>query len=177
MAIAAWLFLAAFSVAHATSVRALEIDEVVRGSGQIFYGRVTSVRTGVVPGMNIPYTEYTFSVGEWVLGGSGRSVTIRQVGSARGASGVPDLPSYKKGQEVVLCVHAPSRIGLTSPVGMQQGYYPVVRKAGGQRLVQLGTMSVSVARKRAALKGSPASAVPDEQLPLSDFLQVLRDVR
>lgn len=172
----ALLFLAAGFEGRATSVRAMEIDEVVRAAGQIFYGRVTTVRTGVVPGMDVPYTEYTFEVSEWVRGGSGQTVTIRQVGSGRGAA-VPGLPSYKKGQEVVLCLHAPSRIGLTSPVGIQQGYYPVVRQVGGERAVQLGSMSASVGRMRAALKGSAAPAVPEEQVSLTDFLLVLRGIR
>ena len=178
------LFLAVVSAtagwSHATSVRALEIDEVVRASDQIFLGRLVAVGEGRVPGMDLPYTEYRFAVAEWIKGGTGQTVSIRQMGTLGRAPLLAGLPSYRKGQEIVLCLYKPSRVGLTSPVGMQQGYYPVERDAGGERFVRLGVMSGSVARLRAGLKGAATGAgepqVVDRVL-LDEFLSLLRAVR
>ncbi|MBI2822654.1 MAG: hypothetical protein HYX74_10545 [Acidobacteria bacterium] len=164
----------------ATSVRALELEDVVGGSYQIFLGRLIAVRQGSIQDFDLTYTEYTFAVSDWIKGGGNQTVSVRQLGRSGGVGLIPGIPSYKKGEEVVLFIHRPSQIGLTSPVGMQQGYYPVERDSGGDRYVRLGAMRSSVERLRSRLK-IPVS--PSEQLRatdlmlLEDFLSLVRQLR
>lgn len=164
----------------ATSVRAVELDELVRGAEQIFWGRVTDIRQGVLPGMGLGYTEYTLAVNDWIKGGTGSTVTFRQLGRAAGPAAVPGMPVYKRGAEVLLFLHGPSRIGLTSPVGMQQGYYPVGKDLSGARYVTLGTMASSVVRFRSQVPGAK-SALPDgtpaAAMPLDEFVALLRQMK
>ncbi|HEY2933172.1 MAG TPA: hypothetical protein VGK99_15635 [Acidobacteriota bacterium] len=169
--------LACTAVAYATSVRPLELEELVRQSNQIFVGRVVDMHHGTVAGTDFGYTEYTFAVNDWVKGGSARTVKVRQL--ARPFL-IPGLPAYKKGQDVLLFLHRPSEIGLTSPVGMQQGYYPVIRAANGERVIRAGTMIPSVARLQAQAKGAAQPAtreIPAGSLPLADFLALIRQIQ
>lgn len=163
----------------ATSVRALEIEELVRQSQQIFLGRVVGIQYGTVPGFDLEYTEYTLAVSDWIKGTASSTVKIRQLGRLGKPSLAPGLPTYKKGEEALLFVHAPSAIGLTSPVGMQQGYYRVERDLTGERYVRAGAMMPSIIRLQSGSRNSsrPAGeARAADQVPLEDFLSLVRQV-
>lgn len=167
------------AVGHATSVRALELEELVRQSHQIFVGRVIATRQGTIPDSNLDYMEYTVSVSDWIKGGSSPTVKFRQLGRPGGALLVPGLPRYKKGEEVLLFIHQPSEIGLTSPVGMQQGHYRVERGTTGERYVRAGSMLPSIIRLTSQSKPavSPiAVTAPSDRISLEDFLTLLRQI-
>ncbi|MBI4456885.1 MAG: hypothetical protein HY644_13445 [Acidobacteria bacterium] len=161
---------------YATSVRALELEELVGESQQVFLGRVIAIQNGIIPGFDLPYTDYTFAVSEWIKGGSGRTVKIRQANQLE-VSVFPGLPFYKKGEEALMFIDKPSEIGLTSPVGLQQGYYHVERDFNGERYIRMGAMLASVMRLQARLKG-PGRAVEEapssDRIPLHDFLALVR---
>ena len=174
-----FLLLLFSSAVRATSVRAIELDELVGGSHQIFLGRVVAIDQGTVPGFNLPYVQYTFAVIDWVKGGSGQTLQIRQLGRS-GATLLPGLPVYKMGRETLLFVHKPSAIGLTSPVGMQQGFYPVEKDSEGERYVRLGPMGPSVERLRSQLpsaKSLSREAPVQDRISLDDFLSLVRQAR
>lgn len=167
------------AVGHATSVRALELEELVRQSYQIFVGRVVATGQGTVPDSSLDYTEYTISVSDWIKGGSSPTVKFRQLGRPGGALLVPGLPRYKKGEEVLLFIHQPSEIGLTSPVGMQQGHYRVERGTNGERYVRAGSMLPSIVRltSRSRTADSPvANTTPSDRILLGDFLTLIRQI-
>jgi len=165
---------------YASSVRPLELEELVRQSHQIFVGRVVATRQGTMPDSHLAYTEYTVSVSDWIKGGSSPTLTFRQLGRSGGALFIPGLPQYRKGDEVLLFIHQPSEIGLTSPVGMQQGYYRVERATNGDRYVRAGSMLPSVVRlsSRARAAQSPAaSSAPSDRVSLTDFLTLVRRIQ
>ncbi|MBI3940047.1 MAG: hypothetical protein HY315_04375 [Acidobacteria bacterium] len=166
--------------AYATSVRAVELDELVGSSDQIFLGRVVEVRQGTLAGFDLNYTEYTFAVSDWIKGGSGDTLKVRQLGRGAGAPVLPGIPAYKKGAEILLFIHRPSRIGLTSPVGMDQGYYPVEKDGNGDRTVHLRTMNASVERLQSRLQAgkSPAPGLPaTDRMPLDEFVSLVRRLK
>jgi hypothetical protein len=78
--------------------------------------------------------EYTFLVREGIKGvRTGQKVVFRQVRSGGlGRSGVPGVPEYRAGQDLVLFLHGESRLGLTSPVGLLQGAFAVKRTQRGE---------------------------------------------
>ena len=49
-------------------------------------------------------------------------------------TGIEGAPRYVEGEEVVLFLYGDSRAGFTSPVGLGQGKFSVVRDKHGQRL-------------------------------------------
>ena len=52
--------------------------------------------------------------------------------SARGNRG---LPSYTPGEEVLLFLAAPGKLGLTAPIGLTQGKLPVTTLASGEKII------------------------------------------
>ena len=59
-------------------------------------------------------------------------MVFRQVRSGQaGVKGIPGIPSYQRGEEVVLFLHADSRLGLTSPVGLFQGVFHLAEAGDG----------------------------------------------
>jgi hypothetical protein len=180
------VLLGAFSIAmpflHATSVRPLELQELVDQSHQIFVGKVVSIQEGVVPESNLNYTEYTFAVSDWVKGGSAKMITVRQLGRFNGVSQIPGLPKYKKGKETLLFIHRASQIGLTSPVGLHQGHFPIEKSANGERFVLPGRMNSSLLKARLqsgspAAKSATSEGIPENGIRLTEFLTVLRQIR
>jgi len=116
---------------HATSVRTVNLEEMVRYSDRIFWGRCLFQETEVVPGSGMTVRRYRFRVIEGLKGvAAGDMVTFRQVLGFPGK--ISGVPHYSKGQELLLFLHGDSRLGLTSPVGMYQGTFKRVKMPGGE---------------------------------------------
>lgn len=138
--LAAW---SAPTGAQALSLRGLSLGEVVSRAATIFVGRCVDARRveGPLPGTQA--IEATYAVSQWVKGAPGTAdlpsqVTVRQVVMGSGDLGGPAF-HLLPGQESVLFLHAPSALGFTSPVGMGQGVYRVVRSSpGGPDMVVRG---------------------------------------
>ena len=137
--------------AHALTVRALTLDDLVARADRIVYAQCVSVTPLAPPGA-LPVVEITLAVEETLKGAAGERLTIRQLGGRWRKL----LPTCRAGDEVVLFLHAPSRAGLTSPVGMQQGYLRVVRSPGQAARIT-GDARIVGALMRAAVPGAPAA--------------------
>jgi hypothetical protein len=91
-------------------------------------------------------TYVTFAVSQSLKGEVLQKLTIKQLGGRSGGGKIlriPGLPLYREGEEVVLFLHGTSGGGFTSPVGLGQGKYAVVRQ-GAKALVinELSNMGV-----------------------------------
>lgn len=118
--------------------------ERLESEAQLLFVGVCTSRTATIGPRGIPVNVFTFEVTEAVKGRlkKGSRVEFRQFGSdvphANGLTlRVAGLPNYRVGQEVLLFLNRPSRIGLTAPVGLSQGVFPVVRGAKGKREIVL----------------------------------------
>lgn len=118
----------------ATRVRMVNLVEMVRLSDRIFWGVCTDAREKSDDPSGLTVMEYTFQVRRGLKGvQAGDQVVFRQFQAAQGrAFGIPGLPRYSKGNEFLLFLHGDSRIGLTSPVGMEQGLFRLEEMEGGQ---------------------------------------------
>ncbi len=118
----------------ATSVRTVNLEEMVNLAERVFYGRCLSVKPTSHP-IGMAVSEYTFQVLEAVKGvRPGQKIVFRQVdATGRGLlPGIIGMPVYRKGREILLFLHGDSQVGLTSPVGLSQGVFAVVRDMDGQ---------------------------------------------
>jgi hypothetical protein len=97
-------------------------EQLVRSSGIIFSGRVTSVGTAASPsGQSHASTAITFRVEHAVLGAAtGQILTIHEWVGLWGRG-----ERYYVGEHVLLFLYAPSKLGLTSPVSGAMGRFAV----------------------------------------------------
>ncbi len=109
----------------ATSVRLVNLAEMTEAADRVFRGRCVSVKKLADPAGGFPAVEFRFEVLEAVKGTEkGQTVVFRQVQTARrGAGGIPGIPEYRKGEDLLIFLAGDSRIGLTSPIGLGQGAF------------------------------------------------------
>jgi hypothetical protein len=129
------------ATAHATDVVPMPFARVVAGAGTIVHGTVTAVRSGRDEA-GLPATWVTLAVHAHLKGPDADTLVVKQLGVHEPlADGtllhVPGLPRLVLGEEYVLFLHAPSRRGFTSPVGLAQGVYRVDRR-GPEVMVRPG---------------------------------------
>ncbi len=135
-----WLAFAAFWVSlnglilFGTSVKQVNLSQMVRYADRVFYGKCVSVESKLDPDSGFTIQEYRFRVIEGLKGvAEGEEVVVRQLLSmGSGGPAISGLPSYQKGQDLLLFLHADSRLGLTSPVGMQQGTFRPLKLENGE---------------------------------------------
>lgn len=118
----------------ATTVRRVNLFEMVELADRVFAGRCLSAQPMIDPGTGYPIVEYTFLVQEGMKGVTdGQRVVFRQISDGEGkAGGVHGVPRYHQGQEVLLFLHGDSSIGLTSPVGLAQGLFRLEKTETGE---------------------------------------------
>ena len=118
----------------ATTVKTVNLEEMVNLAERVFYGRCLSVKpTSHRIGMAV--SEYTFQVLEAVKGvRPGQKIVFWQVdATGRGLlPGIIGMPVYRKGRKILIFLHGDSQVGLTSPVGLSQGVFAVDRDKEGQ---------------------------------------------
>lgn len=131
------LMLALAAPAAAASVRALNLEEMMRLADRVFVGKVVAVRVAFDAATQRPARFTTFEVIRPVKGNLGETVTIKQLaGQLPGQTVLPvGLPAFHPGQELVLFLHGDSSLGYTSPVGLAQGQMTVKTAPNGAKSV------------------------------------------
>jgi len=105
--------------------------ELSRSAGTIVRGQVVSTRVEPHPDYrNIPTLLITLKVEEVLKGKAGQTFTFRQ--AILDIRDRYDHNGYKKGQHVLLLLARPSRYGFSSPMGLEQGRFRLVRSASGR---------------------------------------------
>src|SRR5436190_16158123 len=114
--------------------RRLDLATMTAHAGTIVAGRIVALRTGSHPQYhNIGALFVTLQVSETLKGSptdrltfmqfAGRAAASSAAGRVSMAQTLPDMPSYRVGEEVVLFLYPASSAGFTSPVGGEQGKY------------------------------------------------------
>ena len=98
------------------------LRQLIRDSGYIFDGTVVSVTSvGQTEASSVETVQITFRIEEPILGTrKGQLLTIREW-SGLWNSG----ERYRPGERLLLFLHRPSKLGLTSPVGGPRGRFTV----------------------------------------------------
>ena len=151
----------------------------------IVHGRVVGAYLEPYAALNgAPTMVVTLRAIDYLKGRAAPTFTFRQfVWDVRARYG--SLP-YKKGAEVVLFMRAPSRYGLSSPVGLEQSRFEVVRSGASAHVIN-GRGNAGLlegVRQQAQQRGMSLSAHSSRMLgsarggPLSldDFKQLTREL-
>lgn len=117
------------------------LDQLTDRAADILRGTVVSARVEKHPELtNLDTIVVTLRVQETLKGQSSGTFTFRQyiwdIRDRRDAAG------YRKGQQYLLLMNAPSRHGLTSPAGMELGRFRLSRDATGREVAVNGRGNV-----------------------------------
>jgi len=116
----------------------VDLARMVDESENVVLARVTNVVAEKHPQFeNLDTVVVTLQVIEPLKGTPGATLTFRQY-----VWDITDLNTklnYRTGEEVVLMLRQPSQVGLTSPVGLEQGRFRVERDALNNRMVRNGS--------------------------------------
>ena len=149
-------------------------------------GTVLSARVEKHPELsNLNTLVVTLKVRETLKGGAQGTYTFRQY--LWDLRDIRDAAGYYKGQEFVLLMNAPSRYGLTSPSGMEQGKFRVTRDARGQSVAVNGRgnaflmrgVAAELAKSGATLSRDASSLVAKHQkgpIPVDDLVRLIREL-
>ncbi len=130
--------LAGASMASATTVQKLSMKDLSKNSAAIVRAEVVDSDARYDADKEI-YTYVTLRVLEPVKGSRKDDViTIRQLGGIvdQIASIVPGMPTFKKGEEVVVFLSGNTKAGYPMVVGLQQGKYSVSQDEHGNKHVR-----------------------------------------
>lgn len=175
------LMLAVSLPARATVVIPLSLQQVSERASLIFQGKVTDVdvRFDEVSQRVATYT--TFAVQDVIKGEAGATHTVKQVGGqlpgSQFALRIHGVPRFNPGEEYVVFLPAPSRLGFASPVGLSQGAFSVVEKNGVQVVSNhyRSGAATSTARPAASAAGKAARAT-SRFTALDDFKSTIRNM-
>ena len=122
---------------RATQVRPLNLEQMTERAATIFTGVCTEVRVERDP--NVGWVSVaSFEVERTVKGRVARTATVRLLGGQPDleprSTSIAGMPGFHRGDEVVLFLYGTSALGLTSPVGLGQGRFTVVRDKAGKKL-------------------------------------------
>jgi hypothetical protein len=134
------------------------LRQLTSSAGYIFVGQVKSVRYVHASSGHVPTMQIRFQVEQGLRGvRSGSVLTIRQWAGLWDAGG-----RYRTGEQLLLFLYRPSKLGLTSPVGGVRGRFALDRN--GQVLLGM---------ERAALWRDSLQQIRRDRVPLRSFIRGL----
>lgn len=148
-----------------TTAHRRTIDELTDEAAFIVHGHVTAVRLESHPELkNLQTVVVSMHVDDVLKGQVRREFSFRQF--VWDVHSLYDSPGYRKRQELLLFLRPPSRYGLTSPAGLEQGRFVIQRDAQGNVTAVNGDNNVGLfaslpnaAQKRGALLSASALAL------------------
>ena len=165
-AIAAALLLAAPAFAQRGALTVpRDLQQMSERAADIFRGTVVSAHVEKHPELaNLDTVVVTLRVRETLKGDARETFTFRQyIWDIRDRW---DAAGYRKGQDLLLVLNAPTRYGLTSPVGIEQGRFRIRPDGKGGFLAQNGTGNAHLFDNVAAMAGQKGIALTQKQAAL-----------
>ena len=172
------------SSASATSLLPITLEQLSTRATLIFYGEVLSnqVKQDEQSGYIATFTE--FKVINLIKGDAGNTHTIKQIGgelkSRNVALRIHGVPRYQVGNNYVVFLPTKSKLGFSSPLGLHQGSFSVL-KINGEQVVSNGRSMVNQSQTQQAGQTSKPVQIPlavridrPSQSRLDDFINTVR---
>lgn len=155
----------------AAQARRMTISEMTAAAGTIIVGTVTHARSALDE-RGDPVTYTTFRVEQAIKGTPGGTFTIKQYGGVTSTANmlINHMRYFRQGERVMVMLYPPSRLGFSSPVGLDQGAWSVDRGMV-QRVSNEALSGMNTTLKRYGL--SPRSS---QSVPTTTFVSIIRDV-
>ena len=141
------------------------LDQLTDRAADIVRGTVVSARIEKHPELtNLDTVVVTLRVRETLKGSAQGTFTFRQyIWDIRDRY---DAAGYRKGQDFLLLMIAPSPYGLSSPAGMDQGRFRIERDRSGREMAVNGTGNVRLFDGLDAAARKPGIALTQDQASL-----------
>ena len=181
--LAAWLAIAAAAPAFATSVKELDLAQIVDDAPIAFQGSVVDTSTGRDPRTGMIVTLTTFRVDDVLKGDVAGTYTIKQIGGVDAAAGIGykayGVPTFTKGSSYVVFMTSVSSIGFSNPIGLSQGRFAIEDSGEGLEVGNGRDFTELAANMRgvelpAAAKAKAAAGKPVMRMNLADFKAMVR---
>jgi hypothetical protein len=123
--------------ARASELIRRSLSELARGAQFIFIGRCEAVSCHWNTDHSLILTANRFRILRPVKGDPGPSITLDELGGTVGEDTLQmsDVPRYRVGEEVLLCVRR-TELGRWTTFGAGQGRFPIDRDSRGQPWVR-----------------------------------------
>jgi hypothetical protein len=164
------LLLISATVATATTVQKFTLRDLALKSSTIVRATVDDATSSWDQSHKEIYTFYTLRILDHVKGMKGETtITLRQLGGVVDniESIVPGMPSFRKGEEVVVFLTQKDAAGYPWVMGLQQGKYTVATDANGKKSVR---NELSNGVTRVGVGGAEKGPSVSGGLPLDAFL-------
>lgn len=172
------------SLASATSLLPITLEQLSTRATLIFYGEVLSnqVKQDEQSGYIATFTE--FKVIDLIKGDAANTHTIKQIGGElkdrNMALRIHGVPRFQAGKNYVVFLPTKSKLGFSSPLGLHQGSFSVLN-INGEQVISSGRRQVSQAQTQQAEQTIRPVQVPlavradnPSQSRLDDFINTVR---
>jgi hypothetical protein len=179
--VTAGLLLTTLATTEASDVMHMTLRDLVARGDRIVRGTVLAAEEGTVAagGGNLPIVTYRIRVDEALKGAvsSGDEIEVRMLasnkqapaGKFRRATILRDLPRFAVGRDYLFVLTRPSKIGLSTTVGLGQGLFQLTGRPGQEQAVNeannLGLFN--------GLQAAPASPGPVAYASLAKQIRTL----
>ena len=176
------LMLATASTASATVMVEVPLEDLIQQADVIVHGTVvsTAVRLEMREGALEPQTITTIRVREWIAGGGGEEVELRELGGVWQGGGVrfDGTPEYRAGEEVVVFLERRrDEARDLRTLAMVQGKFEVRHGAPGVPSCVLRDLSGIAFARWADGQQTVSEPGEDPAMELETFLDFVRRVR
>ncbi len=169
-------------LAQSARTATADLTQLVQNAHTIVRGQVLSTKIEPHPQFpNLQTVVVTFAVTKLLKGEPTSTLVFRQY--FWDPTDLHSAAGYKKAGELLLFLNPVSPYGLTSPVGLEQGRFRILRDAKGNRYALNGrgnaglfTHVADIALSRGATLSKPATlmlARPADQAPLDVFEETI----
>ncbi len=164
--------------ARSTTAVRLSLQEMTDLSTTVVHGRVLGTGSRWNEAGTMIVTDVRVEVEEALKGSAAGEITVTQLGGEVGKlkTEVPGAAAFRRGEEAVLFLAVDGRGGL-QVTGLSQGRFEVVDDARTGRKVLRGLDRDRLqGLVRTGPAAAPSLAAPDGTIPLSRFLDRVRDL-
>jgi hypothetical protein len=167
--------------AAATSVLPVSLQRMATAAELIFHGRAISNEVMLDEASGRVATFTTFEIIELVKGEAGPTHTIKQIGGQLPGSNIRQVihgvPRFTVGEEYVVFLPKASSLGFSSPVGLAQGKFSILKLNGESVVSSRHAVAATLnTPDQSGLVNTPAALDADRtgSARLPDFLQAVR---
>lgn len=158
--------------ALATTVLRFSLEELVERADVIVHGTCTDVRGRETPDGVV--TDVTIQVGKALKGAPVETLTFTTYGGATESRGtfIAGSPQFEKGEELLLFLDRPNRVGYRMAIGMSQGKYTVSEDASGRKVATRNLAGLRFVDPRT---GEVEAAGPEQGVALDELLRTIEE--